>query len=174
MRGARLAVLFAALLATPAFADIQPFTTGSLDTITAQRAGRPFVLVLWSVDCAPCMRELRMLGDLGRQQPAFEYVLIATDEAGALADVRHTLKNFGLEQADNWIFADSFHERLRYQIDANWFGELPRAYLYDRDHNRTAVSGALKPEQLSEWAIGAGLHDRESRTPSVTPVAEPL
>lgn len=32
---------------------LRPFKLGSLSEITAQRAGKPFILLFWSLDC-PC------------------------------------------------------------------------------------------------------------------------
>ncbi len=61
------------------------------------------------------------------------------------------LHSFGLDAADNWIFADPMPERLRYRVDPNWFGELPRAYLYTDDHQRTAHSGILSEADLQQW-----------------------
>lgn len=151
-----LAVLLL-LLSTGIRAEIQPFGPDSLERITTQRAQQPFLLVLWSVDCSPCLRELGVLHDLQARYPDLDYVLVATDELSTLPEVRSTLESFGLAQADNWIFADSFHARLRYRIDPAWSGELPRAYLYDRAHQRMAVSGALTQTQLDDWITASEL-----------------
>jgi hypothetical protein len=139
------------LLTTGIRAEILPFGADSLDSITAQRTDQPFLLVLWSLDCSSCLRELGVLRDLQARYPGLDYVLVSTDELNTLPEVESTLQSFGLMQADNWIFADSFHARLRYRIDPAWSGELPRAYMYNGAHQRVAVSGALRQTQLEDW-----------------------
>ncbi len=123
---------------------------------TAARAGQPFLLVLWSADCPPCIKELAHLRQVRDEAPAMELVLIATDAPEAAAEVKRTLQRFGLEDADNWIFASGFAERLRHRIDPNWYGELPRAYFYDAQHRRVGRSGMLMVEQLQAWAASVG------------------
>jgi hypothetical protein len=65
------------------------------------------------------------------------------------------LKRAGVVGSERWVFADDAPERLRYAIDPEWAGELPRTYLYDRSCGRIAVSGALSPEILRRW-LGPG------------------
>jgi hypothetical protein len=54
----------------------------------------------------------------------------------------------GNEQA--WVFADDFVERLRFEIDPKWHGELPRTYLYVATGFH-AFSGKLDPRELERW-----------------------
>ncbi|MGY8814879.1 MAG: hypothetical protein ACKVHQ_09190 [Gammaproteobacteria bacterium] len=42
-------------------------------------------------------------------------------------------------------------ERLRYSIDPDWFGELPRNYFYDANSSRIGFSGKLTEDILLEW-----------------------
>ena len=66
------------LLCGLARADIQPFVPGSLQQIQDERAGRPFILTLWSATCTHCPEELRMLGQLLRKYPATDIVLVSS------------------------------------------------------------------------------------------------
>lgn len=133
-------------------AGLRPFVDGSLQDITATREGKPFLLALWSVDCPPCMKELKHLRQLREEYPALDVVLVSTDGSEDLETAQQVLESFDLDKGDNWIFADGYAERLRYGIDPAWFGELPRAYFYAIDHQRLAVSGALSLDRLRHWA----------------------
>ena len=50
----------------------------------------------------------------------------------------------------------------RFEIDPRWGGELPRVYLYDRQHTRRAHSGRLDTRELERWIA-------EQVTPAATP-----
>jgi hypothetical protein len=130
----------------------RPFKPGSLSEIIGDRQGQPFLLILRSVDCPPCRKELDLLAQTRRAHPELDLVLIATDDITSYAQEVHAiLKKHGLGDAESWIFADPNAQRLRYEIDPKWYGELPRGYFYDAAHHRLGVSGALKPEHLSAW-----------------------
>lgn len=129
----------------------QAFLSESLEQIESRFAGEPFLLVLWSADCAPCRTELAVLGEASRQHPEMNFVLVATDNMDMQSTLIEILDEYSLGDAESWIFADPNVERLRYSIDPNWFGELPRSYFYDRDSNRTGVSGLLSREKVVGW-----------------------
>lgn len=132
-------------------AEPMPFQPQSLEQIAGARTGQPFLLVLWSVDCPPCIKELSHLQQLRDRFDARSLVLVSTDGPEQYELVEQTLAHFGLETVESWAFADQFPERLRYHIDPEWFGELPRAYFYDTGHQRTATSGTLSLATLEEW-----------------------
>ncbi len=144
-------LLLLLLLSTPTMAEFRPFTSGSLQAITTAHAGRPFLLVLWSIDCPPCLKELEEIGRLYPRFPPGTLVLVSTDGADYADEAQKILDQYGLADAENWRFADGFPERLRYQIDPDWGGELPRAYIYDSRHARVGKSGALSREILQQF-----------------------
>ena len=148
-----LALFFFGLcLAAPLAAqEIKPFETGSLEKIVAAHKSRPFVLAFWSLACPPCREELALLGDVFRGDRVRDLVLVATDTPGENAALAAALARHGLAGTDAWVFADAFTERLRYGIDRQWQGELPRTYLYGADGSIEAVSGKLSPRQLQQW-----------------------
>lgn len=129
----------------------QPFRSGSLTAIAAAREGKPFVLNLWSINCPPCRGELALLAKLAREHPKVDLVLVAADEPADAGEVQTVLADRGLGAVESWIFDEADAQRLRYEIDSVWYGELPRSYFYDASHKRIAVSGVLKEEQLSAW-----------------------
>ena len=65
--------------------------------------------------------------------------------------VSETLKSAGLDRSESWSFADRFHERLRYEIDPAWAGELPRTVLIDADGKTTVLPGVADLAQVKAW-----------------------
>ena len=134
-----------------ASAQLKPFQSNSLEQIQAEHSNKPFILLLWSIECAPCRKELKLLQDFQDALTDANLILLATDNLQNQAEVQQVLTEYNLEHHNNWIFADDMPERLRYRIDPNWFGELPRAYFYDAQHKRTSKSGVLSPALLKDW-----------------------
>ena len=132
-------------------ARLQPFVSDSMTTIESRYSGRAFVVALWSVTCLPCLHELELLASWSDKNPNIPLVLIATDGQTASTGVTQKLKDVGLDQADNWIYADDYVEKLRFNIDPTWRGELPRSYLYSSTTERRAISGALTLEKLQGY-----------------------
>ena len=115
--------------------NIRAFTLDSLLEIKSEFEDKEFLLGLWSVDCPPCLVELDMMGKILELNPDLPFVLISTDPIETREDAVEFLSDFNLEDRESWMFADGFVERLRYSIDPNWYGELPRSYFYDRERS---------------------------------------
>ena len=150
--------LLAALLAAPIWAqaaDPRPFDAASPRAIDAAHAGKPYVLVLWSLYCEPCRDEMAQWGPLKKKHPGVAFVLVSTDLAEDRAAVAAFLERHELGGVESWMFADEFAERVRYAIDPAWRGELPRTYLFDAGHRRTAHSGRLDAKALDAWLARA-------------------
>lgn len=144
---------FALLLgAAPVQAEsLRPFVPGSAAQIRASHSSQPYIIALWSLSCTHCVEELVLLGRLKEKYPALDLVLVSTDtpdEQPALAD---RLAQHRLMGAEQWVFADAFSERLRFEIDPRWQGELPRSYLVGRDGAARAVSGRLDGQTIEIW-----------------------
>lgn len=151
-RRAALAGILAALAAraqaaAPAF---RPLQSGSFDALVAARRNQPFLLILWSITCGPCRDEFALLRDMRARYPGLPLVLISTDDVGDEAMAAKALQDFAMAEEENWIFADDA-QKLRYEIDPGWYGELPRAYFYDAGHRREGISGALARERIETW-----------------------
>lgn len=160
MNRRQMTALLIALAAVPMVTqadELRPFRTGSMAEMLEARRGQPFLLVLWSVTCAPCREEFAMLRDLRAGRPSLPLVLVSTDDIGDAATARNVLAGYGLENAESWIFSDSNVQRLRYEIDPGWYGEMPRSYWYDGAHDREAVSGKLERARVEDWLDRAGL-----------------
>lgn len=144
-------LLTLALLCGLARADIQPFVSGSLAQIQNERAGRPFILALWSATCTHCPEELRMLGRMVKKYPATDIVLVSTDTPAESDELARLAKTYGLSDKSQWVFAEAQPEKLRFEIDRRWYGELPRTYFFDARHRRDAASGLIPRERLERW-----------------------
>jgi len=139
-----------ALAAAPAF---RPLTRGSFGTLVDARRGEPFLLVLWSITCGPCRDEFALLRAMRVSHPNLPLVLVSTDDASDQALAGKALQDFGMTGEESWIFADDA-QKLRFEIDPDWYGELPRAYFYDASHRREGVSGSLRRERIESWLAG--------------------
>jgi len=131
--------------------NLRPFDGQSFAQIKEEFSGKPFVLSLWSIDCAPCRVELKLLGEIKQNDPDFSLVIISTDLLEDREEALDILDSYGLAEFESWMFADAFVEKLRFSIDPLWHGELPRSYFFAQDHSFEAHSGVLNREQLQEY-----------------------
>jgi len=113
---------------------------------------KPFIMVLWSLDCPPCIKELSMLGKLYKQNPALDLVLVSTDSSSRTNDINELINDSGLSEFKSWVFSDDSIQRIRYSIDPAWYGELPRSYFHNqRQSKRSSVSGLLEKDKIISW-----------------------
>jgi thiol-disulfide isomerase/thioredoxin len=147
-------LLFAGLPAAPAFngSKLRPFERGSWQQLLHSHAGHPTLVHFWGVTCGPCKVELPQLGEFMKQYPAVDVVTIDADlvpnsDAAALS----MLTDAGLSSAENWMFSDGFTERLRYEIDPVWQGDIPRTILISSNGDITTIEGAAEPSALQKW-----------------------
>ena len=141
----------ASLLAGLVHAEMAPFIGGSLQRIERQHKGKPFILAFWSASCTHCPTELKALGELSRKYPKLELILVATDTPAEAPELDRLAQDYGVGRHARWVFADAQPERLRYEIDRRWYGELPRTYFYDARGVRQGRSGVQPAEQLEQW-----------------------
>ena len=92
-----------------------------------------------------------MLGRLVEKYPEFNLVLISTDSPGDRKELLSVINGKGAARADAWVFSQANSSRLRFEVDRVWYGELPRSYFFDDQHNRRAVSGVLDREEVERW-----------------------
>jgi thiol-disulfide isomerase/thioredoxin len=132
-------------------ADFKAFRSGSLAAIEKAHHGKPMILTFWSVDCAYCDKDLMLLGEVVRQHPHITLVTVCTDDPEIAVNAKAMLSSLKLPEHQAWLFAEPDVERLRYQIDKRWYGELPRTYFYDAQHKVKAVSGKPEKAWLEDW-----------------------
>ena len=87
-----------------------------------------------------------------RDTPGADVVFIAADSAvDAPEPLVAMLTRNGLGQVESWSFADPFVERLRFEVDPTWRGELPLTLLAGRDGGVRRVLGAVDFAALKAW-----------------------
>ncbi|MFU8790212.1 MAG: hypothetical protein ACNA7G_14370 [Methylobacter sp.] len=59
------------------------------------------------------------------------------------------VENF-LSGIENWVYANENTQKLQFEIDPGWYGELPRTYFFDSSHQCTGVSGTLSKADYDE------------------------
>lgn len=143
-------LLFIFISAASANTYIREFKTDSLNTIINENK-HPFILVIWSLECPPCLKELSLLSQIQKESNPLKLVLISTDSFIAETEIKKLLKQFELSKHDNWIFSGDMKQKLRFTIDPKWYGELPRSYFYKNQNYRIARSGALDKATLNNW-----------------------
>lgn len=147
---------------------VRDFVSGSFQAIQDAHRGRPFVVALWALDCAHCKENLDLLARLAARYPDIDLVMIATDavDADTVGDV---LGRRGLARAEAWMFADGFAERLIYEVDPRWHGEVPRTYLFAPGQSVRAHTGRLDADVLQKW-MGSQVNSAKGRLARAGPV----
>lgn len=152
-------VLFAVILllaAGTAMAEVRPFGRGSWRELVATHSGKPLVVHFWSLTCAPCLAEMPHWTKLRRDNPGMALVLVATDPPDQAARQQAFLARSGLGGVEQWTFADPFTDRLRFEVDRRWRGELPMTRLVGSDGSVEAVTGTMDPAALAGWLARQG------------------
>jgi thiol-disulfide isomerase/thioredoxin len=131
--------------------EMLPFQRGTWSSLKAGAAGRPTVVHFWSLTCAPCLAELPQWAAFRRQHPKIGLILVSTDPLAQSARLSQVLGRAGLSDVPSWAFADSFAERLRFEIDPEWGGELPHTGRIDRHGNVGFMTGSLSEDGVLGW-----------------------
>ena len=144
--------LFATVARASAEGELYPFKRGSWQEIRRAHAGQPIVVHFWGLTCGPCRIEMPRWGRLLQERPDLRLIAIDADlipnEANLVSEM---LAKTGLAGAENWIFSDDFVERLRFEINPRWRGEIPMTMLIARDGKITTIEGVADPAQVRAW-----------------------
>ncbi len=128
--------------------SIIQFKSGDYQKMLDKHADQAFVLVLWSITCSSCIKEMDMLQEIHQQQPDLKLVMLSTDDISEQDEVNQLLAEKGIADLESWVFADSNSQRLRYEIDPGWYGEIPRIYFFDAQHQRQGFSGKMSKQEF--------------------------
>ena len=132
--------------------DVHSFIPGSMEKILSAREGKPFILVFWNLDCQYCPTELKMLSKLKlKYTDRLDVVLVATDTLDDAPQIISRAKSYGIHLAEQWVFANSVPERLRFEVDKRWYGEVPRTHFYDLEHKRIVKTGVVDKKFVESW-----------------------
>ncbi len=145
-------VVLATVVAAATEGDLQPFKRGSWQQIRRAHEGQPIVVHFWGLTCGPCRIEMPKWGRLLRERPDLNLIAIDADLVPNAAElVKDELAKTGLAGAENWMFADDFVERLRFEINPRWRGEIPITLMIARDGKTTTIEGIADTAQVRDW-----------------------
>ncbi len=140
----------------PHAAEMSWFDSASLPQLASSQQGKPFVLVVWSLDCGYCKRNFEAISKLHARHPALRVVTLSMDGPAARQQVQQRLERTRLTR-NAWMFGNEAQERLRYALDPDWMGETPRTYFYRADGQRRGVSGVISPSDWTTHLRWAGI-----------------
>lgn len=152
-------IAFPLLMAIGNFAmaasPIQAFESDSLKRIVESQQGKPFVVVVWSLDCVYCQTSLKTLSEekSRRKGRDLNVVTISTDSSSdpeAVSLMRQRLESLGFA-GNAWAFGNAPAEQLRYALDPKWHGEKPRSYWFNAAGDRIAYSGVITSRTIARW-----------------------
>lgn len=147
-----VAALAGLLLSTVALAlDFKPYGRGDFETLLKSRAGRPLIVHYWSVTCPSCVAELPQWTKLIGARKDVDVVFVDTDDLEERDRAAARLDKAGLAGVSHYGFADSFAEKLYFEVDRGWRGELPFTVLVARDGSRKTVTGGLDDPDMVNW-----------------------
>lgn len=136
----------------------QPFNQQIFEQIKNQHQGTKWLILLWSVDCPPCMKELALVETLRNRKKDLNVVLINVDTYESSGQQRQEiLQHFSLTGLSHFYFRDGFEDHSRYLIDPQWFGELPRSYFVDQAGTFHGKSGLVAKTVMEKWLFSDNL-----------------
>ena len=124
-------------------ANLKPFVTGSYQQLLASNANQPFILVAWSITCSSCLKDMALLSRILKKRPDLKMIMLATDAISETGQIQLILEKSQLSGIENWVYADENTQKLQFEIDPKWYGELPRTYFFDKAHQREGISCVL-------------------------------
>lgn len=140
LAGLTLGLCTSLALAAPTVEPLDRETARSLGD--PQQHQMPTLVVLWSLSCPYCRKNLQEFSAL--QAQGLRLISIASEPR----EEQHAevLGQLGLDGA-HYAYGDSSPEALAYALDPNWRGELPRTLLFDGKGGRQALSGPVSAER---------------------------
>jgi len=131
--------------------ELKPYGRGSFEEIRKAHAGRPLVVHFWSATCAPCLAELPDWARVAREKKGLDIVFVNADGEGDRVKAGARLEKAGLAGVAQYGFADDFLERLYFEVDPGWRGELPFTAMVDAGGKLVAVAGPMDEPAIAGW-----------------------
>jgi hypothetical protein len=103
------------------------------------------------VTCPACVAELPQWEKLIGAHKDVDILFIDTDDEEERDRAAMRMEKAGLATASHYAFADSFAEKLYFEVDRNWRGELPFTALVTSEGVRTTITGGLDDPQMAAW-----------------------
>lgn len=156
-----LFVILVLLYSISSASGSQYFTQNSYHDILKSNQNKHFIMILWSLDCPPCIEEMPVISNFHKKNPDIEIIMVSTDEVSRENEITDLVIEADLQNIKQWIFDNDNAQRIRYSIDSTWYGELPRSYFYRSGKLNQKRSGRLTKNVLEQWlTIHAGINIR--------------
>lgn len=131
--------------------EFRPYARGSFAELRKAHAGRPLLVHFWSVTCAPCIVELPEWARIAHEKRDFDIVFVNADRESDRGRAELRLEKAGLKDAQHYGFADEFVDRLYFEVDHDWRGELPFTALIAQDGGLVTVTGPIDDPLIAKW-----------------------
>lgn len=130
---------------------VHDFVKGSFASLQQRYHDRPHLIVFWSQDCVYCLKELTLFAKALSATQQVKLITVATDPFLAKSVIRKLHHENHLDNAEPWVFANKVPERLYFDVDKNWRGELPLVILVDKHNKVSKHLGAMTETELLTW-----------------------
>jgi thiol-disulfide isomerase/thioredoxin len=168
LQATSLAAIAAALCPFRVHAEPRAFHRGSWQDLRAAHQGHPVIVHFWGLTCGPCLAELPKWGKFHQQHQQADLIMVAADPIPQQRDaLSETLAKAGLEGVESWWFQDRFTERLFWEVDRTWQGELPYTVCLAAAGSATAQAGEISDfEKLAAWLVDPTVQWPSSQAPA--------
>jgi thiol-disulfide isomerase/thioredoxin len=134
--------------------EIEVFNKAGFDQLKKENLGKQWLMVLWSVDCPACFKELALLKKFHQSQPDIAVVIVNADDNNEVdSERKKIIASYQLSSLPNYYFADDSGDESRYTIDSSWYGELPRSYFVTADGKFHGKSGLIDEQLMKKWLL---------------------
>ena len=110
----------------------------------------------WSVTCPSCLAELPDWAKIAAERKALDIVFVNADPDNDRPRAQGRIDKAGLSSLVQYGFADDFVERLYFEADKSWRGELPFTALIGADGALVTVTGTIDDPLIADWLARAG------------------
>ena len=131
--------------------DFMPFDMNTRKVIEKRYIDQPLIISFWSIDCPYCIDDLKKLGKALSKNTNVQLITVCVDGKESAKKAERILSQANLPKHEKYQYAEVDEDRLRYNIDPAWYGELPRTYFYDAAHQVTPLSGKISNSFLDKW-----------------------
>jgi len=131
--------------------DFMPFDMNTRKVIEKRYIDQPLIISFWSIDCPYCIDDLKKLGKALSKNTNVKLITVCVDGKESAKKAERILSQANLPKHEQYQYAEVDEDRLRYNIDPAWYGELPRTYFYDAAHQVTPLSGKISNSFLNKW-----------------------
>ena len=131
--------------------EFMPFDMNTRKVIEKRYIDQPLIISFWSIDCPYCIDDLKKLGKALSKDTNVKLITVCVDGKESAKKAERILSQANLPKHEKYQYAEVDEDRLRYNIDPAWYGELPRTYFYDATHQVTPLSGKISNSFLDKW-----------------------